>query len=215
MRQIWTATATVAALTTATFGDVIGNPYDGVETSVTLTQDFVFPAAAHLSTWAVSDFQTTEDYLLYDVVVQGRATGSSDGSGANFDIYDGLPWDGGAIVHSAINGYDTLHAQGAFGADFDGAFLAAGSYYIVFQVEHDFLMVGGNTLTYNTTTGDNNDYAWNPGLGQGWPDEFTAVVDGAGAPIDVNWQLTVGEVPAPSCVALLAVGGLFARRRRV
>jgi hypothetical protein len=204
------------ALAGPAFGDVLGNPYDGVQTTGAMAQDFVWPGTDHLDIWVVSDFQTTQDYYLHEVWSQGWATNTNgqDGSGAVFDIYDGLPWDGGSIVLSAADGYDHLHAEGKIGADFGGATLPAGDYYIVYQAVHDFLMVAGNTVMYHTSYGDADDMQWNPGLGHNWGSDHRDVTLGDGTPIDVNWQLEATPVPEPAALAmLLASVGVLTRRR--
>ena len=150
----------IVSLTMPALADVLGSPYDGAETSISLAQDFVWPGTEALDTFVVSDFQTTVDYYLYDVVSQGRTThsGGVDGDGANFDIYNGLPWDGGTVVLSAVDGYESFGSAGLMGADFEGQLLSAGSYYIVFQAVRDFILTGGNSLVYRTTTGNDNDW---------------------------------------------------------
>ena len=205
----------MASLTLPALADVLGGPHDGVETSVSLAQDFVWPGTEALDTFVVSDLQTTVDYYLYDVVSLGRTThsGGVDGDGANFDIYDGLPWEGGSIVLSAIDGYESFGSAGIMGADFDGQLLPAGDYYIVFQAVRDFLMTGGNSLVYRTTAGNNNDWEWNPELGQNWGSDHRPV-ESAGTYLDVNWELTATPVPEPMGLILLAIGaGLVTRRR--
>ena len=206
--------ANAICLVAPTLGDSLGNPYDGATTTISLAQDFVWPGTDHLDTWVVSDFTTTQDYYLFDVESYGRATNTNyiDGEGANFAVYDGFPWDGGNIVLNAADGYDALHALGKIGATFQGQMLPAGSYYLVFQAVHNFLTPGGNTLIYHTTTGNNNDWQWNPGLGQNWGGPSRAV-EASGSPIDVNWQLTAQPVPEPAGLISLALAVLVTRRR--
>lgn len=203
----------VAVLVAPAFGDTLGNPLDAT-TSISLTQDFVWPGTDHLDTWFVSDFTITQDYYLYEVWSQGRATDSGDGEGARFDIYDGFPSDCGNLILSAGDGYDHLLAEGKIGADFGGQTLPAGSCYIVFQAAHNSLSPGGNTLIYHNLTGNANDWEWNPGLGQNWSGPACEVMTPDSNPIDVNWQLNAEPVLEPSAILLIAhVGGLSLRRR--
>ena len=204
----------VTSLVLPALGDVLGNPYDGVETSVSIAQDFVYPGTEQFTTWVVSDFETTVDYYLYDVVSEGRTTSTSgrDGDGANYDVWNGLPWDGGSIVLSASNGYELFGSDTIMGADFGGQMLPAGNYYMVFQAVRDFLMTGGNSLVYRTSTGNDNDWEWNPLLGQGWGSDHRPVESG-GYCLDVNWVLNATAVPEPASLMLIALGGLLLRRR--
>jgi len=205
----------VVSLTLPALADVLGNPDDGIGTNGSLAQDFVYPGTEGLTTWVVSDFETTVDYYLYDVVSAGRTTHTQgvDGDGANFDVWDGLPWDGGSIVLSASDGYESFGSEGIMGADFGGQLLPAGDYYLVYQAVRDFLMTGGLSVVYHTTLGNNNDWEWNPGLGQGWGSDHREV-QFEGAYLDVNWQLTVIPVPEPAGVVLLALGAALLGRRR-
>lgn len=205
----------LTSLAMPALGDVLGNPYDGIETTRSLAQDFGPYMPDTLDTWVVSDFQTAVGYYLYDVTSEGLTTHSQsvDGEGANFDIYDGLPWEGGSVVLSASDGYETLGSAGVMGADFGGQMLPAGEYYIVFQGVRDFLMTGGLSLVYHTYTGNEDDWEWNPGLGQEWGSDHRRVETTEPAYMDVNWQLTAVPVPEPAALTLLALGGLLLRRR--
>lgn len=204
----------VAGLTAAATGGVIGNPADGT-TATSLAQDWVHPAFAAQKTWVISDFETAVDNYLYEVVTSGRTTHMQgrDGDGAVFEVWNGLPWEGGSAVLSAANGYETLGSLGTCGADFQGQLLPAGSYYLVYQAVRDFLNTGGMSLVYQTNTGNEDDWQWNPGLGQGWG-EYRRVQTAEGVYMDVNWQLTVEPVPEPGALALVAVAGLLLSRRR-
>jgi len=195
--------------------DVLGNPYDGIETTVSVAQDFVYPGTEGLDCWVVSDFETTVDYYLYDVMSEGRTTHAqgADGEGANYDVWNGLPWEGGSVVLSASDGYETLGSAGTMGADFGGQILPAGSYYMVFQAVRDFLMTGGNSLVYHTYTGNEDDWEWNPLEGQGWGSDHRRVQTSEPAYMDVNWVLNATPVPEPASLVLLALGGLLLRRR--
>jgi hypothetical protein len=213
MRVLCVALLVVGGLSSIASADILGNPYDGITPTGDLAQDFgtVFPDAFDI--WVVSDFETTQDYYLHEVFAEGWQTYASnpDGGGANFDIYDDVPWGGGQLVLSAINGYDTLGSAGTFGADFDGQLLSAGSYYLVFQAVREFTEAG-NAVCFHTTTGDFDDYQWNPGGGHGFT--FAPVDDETGKTFDVNWQLTAVPVPEPASLALLGFCGLALLLRR-
>ena len=217
MRKMWIAALAVGALAASAQGDVLGNAYDGIETTSSIAQDFVYPGLEHLNTWVVSDFQTSIDYYLYDVFSEGKTTNvnNEDGEGANYDIWNGLPWeDGSSIVMSAGNGYCTLGSANTMGADFGGQLLAAGDYYMVFQAVYNFMDPGGLALVYHTYTGNEDDWEWNPGLGQNWGTDHQLIFTNEPAPMDVNWLLTATPVPAPASFILLVAGGLARRRRR-
>jgi len=196
------------------FGEILGNPADGTA-SRSLAQDWVHPAFAAQNTWVVSDFETAVDYYLYDVTAVGQTTHLQgvDGDGANFNIWDGLPWERGNIVLSAANGWEHFGSEGLMGADFLGQVLPAGDYYLVYQAVRDFLNTGGQSLVMQTWTGEENDWQWNPLQGQGWG-PYRRVQDTGGVYMDVNWQLHAEPVPEPGVLALVALGGLVALRRR-
>lgn len=203
----------VVGLTASAMGDVVGNPYDGT-TSRSIAQDWVHPAFPANNVWVISDFETTVDYYLSDVSAHGETThaGGADGTGANFDVWDGLPWDGGSVVLSATNGWDHLGSEGLLGADFGGQILPAGDYYMVFQGVRNF-MGGGMSLVLHTWTGNEDDYHWNPDEGLGWG-PHQQVQDSEGVFFDVNWQLNALPVPEPTSLLLLAIGaGALLRRR--
>jgi hypothetical protein len=203
----------VASLAVPAIADMLGNPYDGTTTTGSIAQDFGPYMPDTYDIWVVSEFETTVDYFLYDVVSQGRTTHlqGADGEGANFDIYDDVPWDGGSIVLSATGGYETLGSANTIGADFGGQVLPAGSYYLVFQGVRDFLMTGGNSVIYHTTLGDFDDWQWNPGGAHGFVSQ--PITDPDDNPMDVNWQLAADPVPEPASLMLLVLGGLLVRRR--
>lgn len=204
----------VVGLTASAMGDVLGNPYDGT-TSRSIAQDWVHAAFPNNNVWVISDFETTVDYYLYDVSAHGETThtGGADGEGANFDIWNGLPWDGGSVVLSAADGWEHLGSEGLLGADFGGQILPAGDYYMVFQGVRDFLMTGGMSLVYHTWAGDEDDWHWNPGEGLGWG-PYQRIQDTEGVFMDVNWQLIAQPVPEPASLLLLTIGaGVLLRRR--
>lgn len=203
----------VLAMTGAAYGDILGNTPDPLSTWGAAAQDFE-TAYDIYDVWVVSDFETAVDYYLNDIVVQGFENSGLglDGHGANFDIWNGLPWGGGAIVMSASGGYDTLGSAGTFGADFTGQELAAGSYYMVFQPARDYA-TSGQSYAFVTGFGNNNDYQWNPGEGFGSGPYFEVSND-LGNPTDVNWQLNAEPVPEPATLSLLALGALVLIRRR-
>lgn len=184
MRNLCIAALVAGGLTASMLGDVIGNPYDGIETTGSLAQDFVFPGTDPLDTWVVSDFQTAVDYHLFEVWSEGWTTdlNNNDGEGATYDIWNGLPWEDGSIVMSAGDGYCALGSANTMGADFGGQFLPAGDYYMVFQAVYDFVLTGGLTLVCHTYTGNEDDWQWDPGLGQDWGAEFRAIMTDEPAP---------------------------------
>jgi len=194
-----------AAMSPAVRG-TLGNPYDEVQQYGSAAQDFETAYDAY-DIWVVSDFTTSEDYYCETVSALGFTNGGVDGVGANFHIYDGLPWAGGSIVMSASGGYDTLFSAGLIGADFGHQLLPAGSYYMVFQSVREF-GTSGQSYIYQTSLGNNNDYQWNPGAGFGF--STTPILDADSNPIDVNWQLVV--TPEPSSLLLIAVALLLRRR---
>lgn len=216
MQKFWFTVLAAGFAAASARGDVLGNAYDGQQTTGSLAQDFVFAGTDPLDSWVVSNFRTLVDYELFDIYSLGWTTNANneDGEGANFDIWDGLPWeDGSGIVMSASDGYCTLGSNGTLGADFGGQLLPAGDYYMVFQSVYNFLDPGGLAIVFHTSIGDANDWEWNPGLGQGWGSAFREVVDGDSNPIDVNWQLNATPIPAPASLVLL-MAGLALRRRR-
>jgi hypothetical protein len=186
----------------------VGNPYDGTTTYGNAAQDFETPYDAY-DVWVVSDFTMPLDFLCGPVIAQGFQNHDPgvDGTGANFRIYNGLPWAGGSIVMSASGGYDHMYSAGMMGADFHHQLLPAGSYYMVFQVVRTF-ETSGQAYVYQTTLGNNNDYQWNPGGGFGFI--WTPIMDSTGVnPIDVNWQF---DIPEPSSLLLIGVALLLRRR---
>jgi len=211
MKRVCIVFALAICVAIPALGDMLGNPTDG-STTVSLAQDWVHPATVLQNTWVLSDFVTSVDYYLHDVVSAGRATAARDGDGANFDVWDGLPWEGGSVVMSASGGYDALDSSGTIGADFQGQLLPAGSYYIAFQSVRDFLNTGGNSLIFHTLTGNEDDWQWNPGEGQGFG-PYRPVQTTEGEFRDVNWQLNAEPVPEPACVLLLCTAGCLLRRR--
>jgi hypothetical protein len=186
----------------------LGNAYDGIQTFGNAAQDFE-ASFDQYDIWVVSDFTTSQAWNCDAVSAVGFANAAVDGSGANFRIYNGLPWAGGSIVMSSTGGYDHLFTAGNMGATFNHQLLPAGSYYMVFQAVRTF-GTSGQSYVYQTSTGNNNDYQWNPGGGFGQGTFFPTTNQG-GAAIDVNWQLVV--TPEPTSLLLLAAAGLLIRRR--
>jgi hypothetical protein len=214
------ATAAFADPLTGTFGpgatpveigrDTIGVPYDGIQTYGSAAQNFAPPYDAY-DIQPFMNFTTTVDYYLNETFCEGFATVAADGpAGAGFEVWDGLPWEDGAIVLSTT-GTDTLYSTGTIDGDFGGAELAAGSYYFSAYSNRDYA-THGQSFLYQTSLGDNNDWHWNPGGGFGMG-EYWQLTDQSGNPIDLNFIIYAEVVPEPASLLLFGLAGLLLRRR--
>ena len=87
----------------------LGNAFDGVQTDGSAAQDFE-TAYDPYDIWVVSDFTTSQAWNLDAISAVGFANTTLDGSGANFRIYNGLPWAGGVLGQIAAQTVYWWHA---------------------------------------------------------------------------------------------------------
>lgn len=154
-------------------------------------------------------------------------------TGALVEIWNGAPNAGGAVIHSS-NAIVTNNWSGIYRV-FNGAANLTNTQRPVMAVEVSFpninLAAGSYWVTYGFT-------GLSPTAGTTGFSPLVTVLDGAGAPVHTNgngvnfftgaWTITTGGtplqgvaypfvvngVPAPGTLALLALGGLAAARRR-
>ena len=204
-----TAALAALAVSTASLADVIVDQPSALEGGVA-SQQFGAPYEAY-SCSAFDDFTIADTYNLTALTVYGEnGAGSGDDDIAITVRFLSTPNLGSATIASATG----VQSGGVLTFDLTGITLGPGTYWLAAQVERNF-DAGGQWFWQLSTTTNGARAMWhNPGGGFGLGAD-PVTVDALG---QSRWDMAFkleGVVPTPGAIALLGLGGLFGRRRRL
>lgn len=158
-------------------------PFLGGQTSGPNGTDYPPPNDAK-DLWIIEDFGVSSAVALGRFETLGTVFPSPMSvTDVNVRIYDAMP-PAGNVVMSSVPGHGSVNAAGLFSTDFGGQYLAAGSYYVVWDastVGTQIVVIWAQGGAHAVGGGlPENAWLWNPNGGWGFTNNIKKV------PADLN-----------------------------
>jgi hypothetical protein len=174
-------------------------PFLGGQTAGPNATDY--PGTSDRDLWVVEDFAISTDVMLGRFESLGTVFPAPlQLTDVNARVYDALPTVGNLIM-SSLPGHGAVDGSGRFSTTFGGQRLAAGSYYIVWDVSTIGTQIaimwaqGGPNAVGGGLP--NNAWLWNPGGGWGYPNNIKPVPQDLQGTGQTGVNYTIYGVPVP------------------